>query len=184
MAVTGTLSSSEKERYVNQLNDCILSQGSKLLSGIRTNMKICMKTQRNLYYLLMISDIINNLSYQTCITTEQLTIVLEKINTFCLNCQLSPSYQAEISLIRNCTDNYTANEEEFESLKSGQTVTLAYVPCPDTPIQVYRNGVHQDDPGEYSISGKIITFVEPFGDSVGGAVAGESVYVEYITSFS
>ena len=68
--------------------------------------------------------------------------------------------------------------EVFVGLTTGSTVTLAATPL--TLEGVYRNGLEQiEGAGEdYTIAGAVITFVEAFGNSGGGA-GGEKVVVKY-----
>lgn len=172
----------EIEEYQLKLNACLISLGKKLLSYLRTNYKVSKCIQRNIYYLLIIRNIINDLGTQECLTDDELLVVTEKINNLCYACKFTEATQNQAITIRNCINNASEYNEEFENLTSGNTVTLFYDPCPSTKMYIYRNGIRQDS-DEVTVSGKILTFVTSFSISSGGAAVGESVYVEYITSF-
>jgi len=57
--------------------------------------------------------------------------------------------------------NWTAASQlkEKQSGITGTNMTLASPPLASTPIYIYKNGVLQDDPDDYSISGTTVTFV-------------------------
>lgn len=40
---------------------------------------------------------------------------------------------------------------------TGTNITLASAPLVDTPVQIYKNGLLQDDPDDYSVSGSTVT---------------------------
>lgn len=57
--------------------------------------------------------------------------------------------------------NWTAASQlkEKQSGISGTNLTLASPPLASTPVYIYKNGVLQDDPDDYSIAGTAVTFV-------------------------
>lgn len=65
--------------------------------------------------------------------------------------------------------------DEVTGLTAGSSVTLANTPA-NSP-KVYRNGVRQLT-SQYSVVGAVITFVDAFGNSAGGA-GPEDVTVDY-----
>lgn len=167
------------EEYQEKIDECIVHYGKKLMAGLRS-MHLNKSYQRKIMYLLIIEGLIDTLSTQECLTTAQLLVITEKLNQMCPSCNINLTIKTQVEIMADCVEF----EEEWEDLTSGQTITLTYQVCTDTKPKVYRNGVRQDYFDEYTITGKVITFVVPFAISTGSGSSGEGVYVEYKTNYT
>jgi hypothetical protein len=98
---------------------------------------------------------------------------------------LTIPYLNESGVVQNVTVNLapltspglTPVTDEFDSLISGNSVTLTNPPNLTRHIQVFRNGIRRNST-EYNLSGVNLTFTIPFGTS-SGASGGEQVLIDY-----
>jgi len=64
--------------------------------------------------------------------------------------------------------------KDTQDISSGTTVTLPSSPAANTIVDVYRNGILQEENEDYTIAGTLLTFTNPF-------VTGEKVTTKYFT---
>lgn len=149
------------------------------------NGKISLKDLQKIHYLRAMYCSITD---DECFTEEEIDLIIEQINSICGCCNCGPRNDTDASnvvviVIEETEEEEemaacTQIEEEFTNLQSGNTVTITATPCDGYPIDVYRNGLHQDNNDEYSMTGTVVTFVTDFQISSGGS-EGESVLVKY-----
>lgn len=149
------------------------------------NGHIDLKNLQKLHYLRAMYCSITD---DECFTEDEIDLIIEQINSLCGCCNCGPKNTTDANNVIIITIEETEEEEmaaqctqveeEFTNLQSGNTVTISETPCSGYPIDVYRNGLHQDSIDEYTMVDTVITFVTDFQISSGGS-EGESVLVKF-----